>query len=89
MLETNQQITVSMCMKGLGARIVYSVTPLNFSDDKDPIYRFPIRDIGYTVHTSLCYRKDHHITSFEKDFMRLTKAYFETVNTESSLKLHL
>lgn len=78
LLETTQQITLAACLKGLGAGVIYSVTPIVFSDDEDQLLRFFLKDIGYTVQPGICYRKDHFLTKYEQDFLSLTRKHFES-----------
>ncbi|MBQ7796777.1 MAG: LysR family transcriptional regulator [Lachnospiraceae bacterium] len=76
-LETHHTIIVSACQKGIGAGLIYSVTPVDDRNLDDRICRFPIKNLDYTIHTCICYRQDHFLTSHEEAFIRLTKAYFE------------
>lgn len=75
-LEANQMIAVSACEKGIGASILYSVTPVGDGDEGDRILRIPLRDIGYTIQSCICCRRDHYLTAHEEEFIRLTKEYF-------------
>lgn len=75
-LEANQMIAVSACQKGIGASILYSVTPVETGEEKDRILRIPLKDIGYTIQSCICCRRDHYLTAHEEEFIRLTKEYF-------------
>ena len=80
-LEAHHTIIASSCQKGIGAGILYSVTSVDDGNAEDRMHRFPIRDMDYTIYICICYRKDHFLTSYEEDFIRLTREYFRSITS--------
>lgn len=80
-LEAHHTIIASSCQKGIGAGILYSVTSVDDGNAEDRMHRFPIRDMDYTIYICICYRKDHFLTSYEEDFIRLTRKYFRSITS--------
>ena len=79
-LESYQSIAAASCQKGIGAAVLYATTPIDSSVSDDRILRFLLKDIGYKVHSCICYRRDHFLTAPEEEFIRITQNYFKELD---------
>lgn len=85
-LEAHHTIIVSSCRKGIGAGLLYSVTPVDDDNTEDRMYRFPLKNLDYTIRTCICYRRDHFLTSYEEAFICMTREYFENMQQAEYLQ---
>lgn len=88
-LEADNSIIVPACQKGVGAGILYSVTPFDDGNTEDKMYRFPLKNFDYTIHSCICYRRDHFLTAYEEAFIRLTKEYFDGLKADGTAVVYL
>lgn len=88
-LEAENAIIVPACQKGVGAGILYSVTPVDDGNTEDRMYRFPLKNFDYTIHSCICYRRDHFLTAYEEAFIRLTKEYFDGLQADKTTVAYL
>lgn len=84
-LEADQSIALSACLRGIGAAVLYSTTPVQNKFGMKNILKFPLKNINYSIRSSICYRFDHYLTEYEEELIHLIQNHFKNyVGTDMS-----
>ncbi|MCI8454933.1 MAG: LysR family transcriptional regulator [Lachnospiraceae bacterium] len=85
LLETQHSNSYLISSEGFGAGISCFIPPPKCQDSENPLLYLPLSDIEYSLQANACYRKDHYLTSYEQDFLEVTRKYFAAIQDIGSV----